>query len=126
MMTFALISVLLLAQTPAFDMHGTITDVLTPSSLKIDDKIVNLEGVDASGLDMTTYIIFMQDLHGWLIGKDVFVKGNYVYFDLVGSYNSVSINEQIQNEIQKLIDYYQTQYIYSISSKNSELIIVTQ
>lgn len=123
MIIFTLMSILLLAQAPTFDTHGTITDVLTPSSLKIDDKIVNLEGVDASGLNMATYAILMQDLDDWLIGKDVFVKGNYVYFDLVGSYNSVSINEQIQNEILKLIDYYQTQYVYGISPKNLELMI---
>jgi hypothetical protein len=32
------------------------------------------------------------------------VKGNYVYFDLQGAYNSESINEMIQKEIMDLRD----------------------
>ncbi len=110
MILITLIPLLLLTQAPVFDMHGTITDVITPSSLKIDNKVVNLEGVDDSGLYMETYIALMYDLKNWLIGKDVIVNGNYAYFDLDGSYNSISINEMIQQEIQGLKDYYQTQY----------------
>ena len=46
----------------------------------------------------------MDDLKGYYIGKDVFVKGKYVYFDLQGAYNSESINEMIQKEIMDLRD----------------------
>jgi len=44
----------------------------------------------------------MDDLRSSLQGKDVFVKGGYVYFDLTGSYNSHSINEMTQKEISDL------------------------
>ena len=47
-------------------------------------------------------IYLMEDLKSYYIGKDVLVKGNYVYFDLNGAYNSQSINEMIQNKISDL------------------------
>lgn len=93
----------------SFDMSGTITDVLTPSSILVGKEKVNLEGVDSSDLSSAAYAYLMRDLKEWLIGKDVFVKGNRVYFDLNGAYNSVSINEQIQKEV---MDLWYEQYYY--------------
>ncbi len=92
----------------SFDMSGTITDVLTPSSILVGKEKVSLEGVDSSGLSSAAYAYLMRDLKEWLIGKDVFVKGNRVYFDLNGAYNSVSINEMIQKEVTDL--WYEQQY----------------
>jgi hypothetical protein len=86
----------------SFDMNGTITNVLSPSSIVIGSNVIILEGVDPSGLYKSTYLYLMQDLTGYYIGKDVLVKGNKVYFDLQGSYNSFSINEMIQKEISDL------------------------
>ena len=92
----------------SFDMKGTITNVLSPSSMVIGRNVVNLDGVDASGLYRSTYVYLMEDLKSYYIGKDVLVKGNYTYFDLQGAYNSESVNEMIQKEIldlQKGQDY---------------------
>jgi hypothetical protein len=92
----------------SFDMKGTITNVLSPSSMVIGRDVVNLDGVNASGLYRSTYIYLMEDLKSYYIGKDVLVKGNYTYFDLQGAYNSESVNEMIQKEIldlQKGQDY---------------------
>lgn len=86
----------------SFAMKGIITNVLSPSSIVIGSDVVNLEGVDASGLYRSTYAYLMQDLKSYYIGKDVLVKGNYTYFDLHGAYNSESINEMIQKEISDL------------------------
>jgi hypothetical protein len=80
-------------------MKGTITNVLSPSSIVIGSYVVNLVGVDASGLYRSTYVYLMEDLKSYYIGKDVLVKGNYTYFDLQGAYNSESINEMIQKDI---------------------------
>lgn len=98
----------------SFDMRGTITDVVTPSSILVGKTEINLESVDSSGLNSAANAYLMQDLKDWLIGKDVFVKGNRVYFDLHGAYNSVSINEQIQKEIDDLKEeqYYYLCYYY--------------
>jgi hypothetical protein len=85
-----------------FDGKGTITRVLSPSSLVIDNEVVKLEGVDPSGLYSSTYAYLTEDLRTWLIGNDVFIKGNYVFFDLNGAFNSISINQQIQEEINNL------------------------
>ena len=41
----------------SFDMKGTITNVLTPSSIVIGSNVVNLEGVDSSGLYRSTYYL---------------------------------------------------------------------
>jgi hypothetical protein len=87
----------------SFDMKGTITNILSPSSIVIGRDVVNLEGVDASGLYRSTYVYLMEDLRSYYIGKDVLVKGNYTYFDLNGAYNSESINEMIQTEISDLL-----------------------
>ena len=87
----------------SFDMKGTITNVLSPSSIVIGKDVVSLQGVDASRLYRSTYLYLMDDLKSYYIGKDVFVKGNYTYFDLQGSYNSESINEMIQKEISELL-----------------------
>jgi uncharacterized membrane protein len=84
-----------------FDMNGTITKVLSPSSIVVGTVAVNLDDVDASGLNNCAYPYLMRDLE-YYIGKNVFVKGNKVYLDLIGAYNSVSINEQIQMEILSL------------------------
>ncbi|VVB72670.1 Uncharacterised protein [uncultured archaeon] len=104
-----LIPLLLIIQASAFDMSGTIVSVNSATSLTVNDKTINLDGVDTSGLNRCQMSYLMNDLGSWLPGKDVLVQGNYVYFDLVGSYNSVSINEQIQNEIRHiktdLVDY---------------------
>jgi hypothetical protein len=88
----------------SFDMRGTITNVLSPSSIVVGMNLVNLDSVDPSGLYRFTYSYLMDDLKGYYIGKDVFVKGKYVYFDLQGAYNSESINEMIQKEIMDLRD----------------------
>jgi hypothetical protein len=104
MKMLALVPILLLTQVSYFDMQGTIVNVLSPTSLQIDSETVNLVGVDPSGITPGQCLYLIGDLKDWLIGKDVFVKGGYVYFDLVGSYNSVSINEMIQKEIQDLRD----------------------
>lgn len=95
-----------------FDMRGTITNVLSPSSIVIGRVMVNLDGVDPSGLYVSTYSYLMDDLKGYYIGKDVFVKGNYVYFDLQGSYNSESINEMIQKEILDLREQQDYEWFY--------------
>jgi hypothetical protein len=98
-----------------FDMRGKITNVLSPSSIVVDKVVVNLGGVDPSGLYRFTYAYLMDDLR-YYIGKDVLVKGNYAYLDLQGSYNSESINEMIQKEISDLRDqqdyggFYQSSY----------------
>ena len=99
-----------------FDMSGTITNVLSPSSIVIDTDVVNLDGVDPSGLHRFTYSYLTRDLKDYYIGKDVFVKGNYVYLDLQGAYNSESINEMIQKDILSLLEqqdygsFYQSSY----------------
>jgi hypothetical protein len=100
-----------------FDMRGTITNVLSPSIIVIGKEVVNLDGVDPSGLYRFTYAYLMDDLR-YYIGKDVLVKGNYVYLDLQGSYNSESINEMIQKEISDLQDQqdYGGFYQYSYQS----------
>ncbi len=95
----ALIPFLIMVQASYFDMQGTITQVISPTTLLIDGKEVNLTGVDPSGLYGTQYEYLMLDLRDTILGKDVFVKDGYVYFDLVGSYESTSINEMIQKEI---------------------------
>jgi hypothetical protein len=99
----------------SFDKRGTITNVLSPSSIVIDSDVVNLDGVDPSGLFSSSYSYLMGDLIDYYIGKDVFVKGNYVYFDLQGAYNSESINEIIQKEILGLREqqYYGLYYLSS-------------
>jgi hypothetical protein len=104
----ALVPLLIMVQASYFDMHGTVTDVISPTTLIVDGKEVNLTGVDISGLDSSQYTYLMLDLNDMVIGKDVFVKDGYVYYDLVGSYDSVSINEMIQKEIFDL-DY---DYLY--------------
>ena len=95
----ALVPLLIMVQASYFDMHGTVTQVISPTTLIIDGEEVNLTGVDISGLDSAQYTYLMLDVNDMVIGKDVFVKDGYVYYDLVGSYNSVSINEMIQKEI---------------------------
>ncbi len=92
----------------SFDMSGTITDVLTPSGILVGKEKVSLESVDSSGLGSAAHAYLMRDLKEWLIGKDVFVKGNRVYFNLNGAYNSISINEMIQKEVTDL--WYEQQY----------------
>jgi hypothetical protein len=98
-----------------FDMRGKITNILSPSSIVVDKAVINLGGVDSSGLYRFTFSYLMDDLK-YYIGKDVLVKGNYVYLDLQGSYNSISINEMIQKEISDLRDqqdyggFYQSSY----------------
>ena len=97
-----------------FDMRGTITNVLSPSSIVIGRDMVNLDGVDPSGLYRFTYSYLMDDLK-YYIGKDVFVKGNYVYLDLQGAYNSESINELIQKEILDLREQQDNEWLYQSS-----------
>ena len=94
-----------------FDMGGTITNILSPSSIVIGMNVVNLDNVDPSGLYRFTYSYLIDDLK-YYIGKDVFVKGNYVYFDLQGSYNSESINEMIQKKILDLREQQDYGWIY--------------
>lgn len=98
----------------SFDMRGTIIDVLTPSSILVGKTEVNLESVDSAELNPAANAYLMRDLKDWLVGKDVFVKGNRVYFDLHGAYNSVSINEQIQKEIDDILEeqHYYLCYYY--------------
>lgn len=95
----ALIPVLIMVQASYFDMNGTIKDVMSPNEMLIDNKTIKLADVDASGLTSRQYLFLMNDIEPWLVGKDVFVKDSRVYFDLQGSYNSISINEMIQKEI---------------------------
>jgi hypothetical protein len=104
MNALVLIPVILLLQASYFDMQGTIMEVISPSSLLIGNNTVNMADVDASDLSMRQYAYLMSDLESSLKGKDVFVKGGYVYFDLTGSYNSVSINEMTQKEISDLME----------------------
>ncbi len=98
----------------SFDMLGPIANVLSPSSILIGEEKVDLAGVDSSGLNAATYEYLMQDIRDWLIGKDVLVKKSYVYFDLNGEYNTVSINEKIQKEIDDLLEgqYYDECHYY--------------
>ncbi len=95
----SLIPVILLLQASSFDMQGSITDVKSPSIIVVGSTTIELANVSASGLDPDEYAYLMDDIRPRLLGKDVLVKDSYVYFDLVGSYNSESINEIIQNEI---------------------------
>lgn len=97
-----------------FDLQGTITDVSTPSSILVGKDKVDLADVDPSGLNAATYEYLMQDIRDWLIGKDVFVKKDFVYFDLNGEYNTVSINEKVQKEIDDLLEgqYYDETHCY--------------
>jgi hypothetical protein len=100
-----------------FDRRGTITNVLSPSSLVVDKAVINLDGVDPTGLYRFTYSYLMDDLK-YYIGKDVLVKGNYVYLDLQGAYNSESINEMIQKEISDLRDQQDYGWFYQSSSQS--------
>jgi hypothetical protein len=100
-----------------FDMRGTITNVLSPSSIVVGKEVVNLDGVDPSGLYRFTYAYLMDDLK-YYVGKDVLVKGNYVYLDLQGSYNSESINEMIQKEISDLRDQQDYGWFYQSSDQS--------
>lgn len=102
MNSLALIPVILLLQASYFDMQGTIVEVISPTSLLIGNNTIILTDVDASGLTARQYAYLMNDLQSSLLGKDVFVKGGYVYFDLAGSYNSHSINEMTQKDISDL------------------------
>ncbi|OPY49898.1 MAG: hypothetical protein A4E49_02980 [Methanosaeta sp. PtaU1.Bin112] len=102
MSALSLISVILLMQASYFDTQGTIADVISPTCLLIGNDKLNLADVDASGLTARQYAYLMDDLRSSLIGKNVLVKGGYVYFDLTGSYNSHSINEMTQKEISDL------------------------
>lgn len=102
MNALSLISMILLLQAANFDMQGTITDVISPSCLLIGNDRINLADVDASGLNAGQYAYLMDDLKSSLKGKDVLIKGGYVYLDLIGSYNSQSINEMTQKEISDL------------------------
>jgi hypothetical protein len=108
MKALALIPLILLLQASYFDMQGTVMSVNSPTSLLIGNGTVNrtvtLADVDASGLNQKQYDYLMNDLKGLLLGKSVYVKGGYVYFELTGSYNSNSINEMIQREITDLIE----------------------
>jgi hypothetical protein len=83
----------------------------------VDKAVINLDGVDPSGLYRFTYSYLMDDLK-YYIGKDVLVKGNYVYLDLQGSYNSESINEMIQKEISDLRDQQDYGWFYQSSSQS--------
>jgi hypothetical protein len=62
----------------SFDMRGTITNILSPPSIVVGKDMVNLDSVDPSGLYRVTYSYLMNDLKQYYIGKDVFVKGNYL------------------------------------------------
>jgi hypothetical protein len=101
-----LIPVILLLQASYFDMQGTILSVDSPSVLLIGNDTINrtitLEDVDASVLNQKQYNYLMNDIRPMLLGKDVFIKGGQVYFDLTGSYNSRSINDMIESEIKDL------------------------
>lgn len=107
MNALVLIPMILLLQASYFDMQGTILAVNSPNSLLIGNdtfnKTVILDGVDASSLNQKQYNYLMSDIKYLLKGKSVFVKGNYVYFDLTGSYNSNSINDMIKKEITDLM-----------------------
>jgi hypothetical protein len=102
----AMIILVSLLQTPHFDMQGTIIRVNSPSSVVIGNetanRIVLLDGVDASGLNNLQYDYLMRDLQGYLPKKRVLVNDSQVYFDLVGSYNAQSINEMIEKKISHL------------------------
>ena len=78
--TLALIPIILLIQASYFDMEGTIARVDSPNSLLIDNKTVELADIDASGLTRGQYNGLMNDLNDRLLGKDVFVKDDYIYF----------------------------------------------
>jgi hypothetical protein len=88
-------------ETFTFNIHGTITDVLTPSSILIGNEMVelNLGFINPSGLYEGNYELLMNSLKDKLIGKEVLVKDNYAYYDLNGAINTVSINEMIQKEV---------------------------
>jgi hypothetical protein len=92
----ALIPILIMVQASYFDTQGTITDVLAPNSLKINDKIINLEGVNPTGLNRIQYVILMNNLRDWLIGKDAFLSKETTCTSICTAYNSVSINEMVQ------------------------------
>jgi hypothetical protein len=83
------------------DIHGTITDVFTPSSLLIGNGTVVYLDIDADPDDLNygNYEILMDYLKHKLIGQEVYVKDNYAYYDLNGAFYSVSINDIIQEEI---------------------------
>ena len=101
-----LIILVSLIQSPQFDMQGSIIRVNSPSSMVIGNETANitvlLEGVDASGLNNLKYDYLMRDLKEYLPKKRVLINGSQVYFDLMGSYNSQSINDMIENKISDL------------------------
>jgi hypothetical protein len=107
MNALALIPLILLLQASYFDMQGTIMRVNAPDSLLIGNDTINrtvtLADVDASGLNQKQFNYLMEDLNRLLKGKSVYVKGDYVYFELTASYNSNSINGMIQKEITGLM-----------------------
>lgn len=107
MKALALIPLILLLQASYFEMQGTVMNVNSPGSLLIGNTTINrtvtLSDVDYSALNGKQYDYLMNDIKPMLLGKSVYVKGGYVYFELTGSYNSNSINEMIQNEIDDLI-----------------------
>jgi len=107
MNAIALIPIILVLQASYFDMQGTVLDVQSPSTLTIGNDTVNetitLDGVDASDLNHRQYSYLMNDIKPMLLGKSVFIKGGNVYFDLTGSYNSRSINEMINSEVEDLM-----------------------
>lgn len=88
-------------ETVEFDMHGMITDVLSPSTILIGREAVNLrlDYIDSSYLEKGEYELLMDYLKYKLIGKEVYVKDNYAYFDLNGAISSASVNDMIQGEI---------------------------
>ncbi len=76
----------------------------------MDNKTIELDGVDYSGLFRSTYDFLIRDLYGYYVGKQVLIKGNTIYLDLIGSNNSQSINHMIQEEIDHLRE---EQYLYA-------------
>lgn len=106
MNAIALIPIILILQASYFDMQGTVLNVQSPNTITIGNDTINktitLDGVDASDLNQRQYGYLMNDIKPMLLGKSVFVKAGNVYFDLTGSYNSRSINEMINSEIDDL------------------------
>jgi hypothetical protein len=89
------------------NVHGTITEVFTPSSFLVDNETVvylDFTDEDPANLYKGNYEILMNYLNYKLLGKKVYVKDNYAYFDLNGAISSASINEMIQREIEGMID----------------------
>jgi hypothetical protein len=95
--------------TITYDVHGPITDIISPTSILIGndtvvDLNIDLEYSNPADLSAANYEFVMDYLKDKLIGKEVYVRNDYAFYDLNGAMNSVTLNRMIQKEITYRID----------------------